>query len=324
MRERVIHSLAARKTTLAKEKDRLDVGDTNALLLHSNQFSLGNPASPGGPLSNRKTRHTRHRLDIDDLGNVGESNKRKRKGPVDAESSPGPVGRLAVPETLMHWKEGQNKPEANHIAAPLLSVDDLFSERELTLHLQAAHKNAIDEISAKRRKLNEENHISDAVSKIGNSDVELVVGPTDTANSHVIEAEAEDVFMAAPEMDRTANSSFYATRSTRTTGLNMPLQSFEIPSDLAGRASAIPLLGTYSKERKKEDDPQRVPSLTDVEKDADLAMFAAAIREEEASPGSMNRKAKQELCPPAIDYVSANLPKLNVPTGPNQDRGEMG
>lgn len=321
VRDRVIHQVNNKKTILLKEKHLLDIGDTNALLLHPNQFSLGNPASPGGPQSNRKTRHTRHRLEVDDLGTIADVNKRKRKAPADNDAgSPGPAGRPSLVDATSAWRESQAKLEANLLTAPLMSIDELFTEKELNINLQYASQSAIELLAHKRRKLS---HGSQGSGTLSNADateaeenaMDAINGTSHSNSKNVAEPENDDVFLTAPEMDRTANSSIHATRSTRVMPLSVPLSSFVLPSDLAGRASAIPLIGTYAKERKMAEEYQRAPALTDQEKDADLAMMAAATKEAERKPGSVNQNAvnqnavnqnaEKDLCPSVTDYVSA-------------------
>lgn len=311
IRDRVVHQVNQKKAILTREKDRLDIGDTNAFLFHPNHFSLHNPASPGGTQNNRKTRHTRHRQDVDELGTLADGNKRKRKAPADADvGSPGPPGRNILADGISTWKELQAKQEAQQMTAPLMSIEELFSEKELNLNLQLASHAAIDAINYKRCKLSQESQGSGTLSNADATDVEDNAGDGTSGafiNPHnATEAENEDVFLTAPEMDRTANSSHHATRSSRTMNLSVPLTSSALPSDLAGRASAIPYIGSYSKERKKEDDYQRAPPLTEQERVADLALMAAAAREEERAPGSMNRKLINDLSPPITDYVGAN------------------
>lgn len=306
--------VTAKKTALTKEKDRLDIGDTNALLHHSGQFSLINPASPGGTLSNRKTRHTRHRLDMDDTGATGENTKRKRKAPADPENgSPGPSGRVIASDSILHSRDTQTKQELQQATASILSVEGLFSQRELDLHLQAASHAAVDMISSKRRKLSEEIRSSGAPSNANASDADGDEGEVvKVIPINAPDADTEDPFLGAPEMDRTANSSVHQTRSMRNIGRDISLASFDIPSDINGRLSAIGLIGTYFRERKNQDDYQRTAPLTDAEKDNDLALMAAAIREEEASPGSMNEKVKKDLLPEIIDYVSTAIKDKTV------------
>lgn len=270
---------------------------------------MGNSASPGGPQSNRKTRNTRQKLEVEELGTAAESNKRKRKALAEVDNgSPGPPGRNALVDAPPTWKE----LEPHRIGTPPMSIEQLFSEKELLIHLQNASHAAI-ELLAKRRKASHGNHDSGMLSNGEASDVEdnaADVSPTPTKNNiHPPEAELEDAFVAAPEMDRAANSSSYATRSTRIVGLSMPLADFSLPSDLAGRAAVIPLLPQFAGDRfRKEEEPHRTTSLSDQEKDADLAMMRAAIKERDKNPAGasrMNRKVLDDLCPPIIDYISA-------------------
>lgn len=313
IRDRVIHQVNNKKTNLLKEKHLLDIGDTNALLLHPNQFSLGNPASPGGPQSNRKTRHMRHRLEVDDLVTIADGNKRKRKAPGENDAgSPGPAGRPTLIDATASWRESQAKLDASLATAPSISIDELFTEKELNANLQYASQVAIELLASKRLKLC---HGSQGSGTLSNADpTEAEENAIDAGNgaSHsnlknAAEPENDDFFLTAPEMDRTANSSFHATRSTRVVPLSTPLCSFDLPSDLAGRASAIPLIGTYAKERKMADEYQRAPPLSDQEKDADLAMMAVAAREAERNPGRINQNVLKGLCPPITDYVSAAI-----------------
>lgn len=311
IRDRVIHQVNSKKTSLLREKHLLDIGDTNALHLHPNQFSLGNPASPGGPQSNRKTRHTRHRLEVDDLGTIADGNKRKRKAPAENDAgSPGPAGRPSLVDATAAWRDSQAKLEANSMTAPLMSIDELFTEKELNANLQSASHAAIELLASKRRKLNHGSQCSGTLSNADASEAEENAVDAGNGTSHsnaknAAEPENEDIYLIAPEMDRTANSSFHATRSTRVMPLSVPLSSSDLPSDLAGRASAIPLIGTYAKERKMAEEYQRAPPLSDQEKEADLAMMASVTREAERNPGSTNQNFLKDLCPPVMDYVSA-------------------
>lgn len=270
---------------------------------------MGNSASPGGPQSNRKTRNTRQKLEVEELGTVADSNKRKRKALAEVDNgSPGPPGRNSLVDAPPTWKE----LEPRQSGSPPMSIDQLFSEKELLIHLQNASHAAIETI-AKRRKASHENHDFSTLSNGEASDAEenaAESSPTPTKNNvQPPEGELEDAFAAAPEMDRAANNSSYATRSTRIVGLSMPLADFSLPSDLAGRAAVIPLLPQFAGDRfRKEEEPHRTTSLNDQEKEADLAMMRAAIKERDKDPAGasrMNRKVLDDLCPPIIDYISA-------------------
>lgn len=308
IRERVIQQVQQRRGALLKEKNAFQ-NDTNSLHINHTGYNVGNSASPGGPQSNRKTRNTRQKLEVEELGTATESNKRKRKALAEVDNgSPGPPGRNALVDVPPTWKELDPHP----IGTPPMSIEQLFSEKELLTHLQNASHAAI-ELIAKRRKTSHGNHDSGTLSNGEASDAEdnaADASPSPTKNNvQPPEAELEDAFVAAPEMDRAANSSSYATRSTRIVGLSIPLADFSLPSDLAGRAAVIPLLPQFAGDRfRKEEEPHRTTSLNDQEKDADLAMMRAAIKERDKNPtgaSQMNRKVLDELCPPTIDYISA-------------------
>ncbi|KAJ8611338.1 hypothetical protein MRB53_038008 [Persea americana] len=161
LRQRLIVSVNAKRAKLLKDKEHLDIADSNALLLHPNQFSIGNPASPGGPAgaASRKTRHTRLRPGEggdDGPAASGEGNKRKRKAAEDAEDSPAPHSRMPVPEPQTHTQSNGNggggaalrdarlQQIHNQFEAPLYSIANLYSDRELTHSLNIAHAATVE------------------------------------------------------------------------------------------------------------------------------------------------------------------------------------
>ncbi|RMZ90079.1 hypothetical protein DV736_g2698, partial [Chaetothyriales sp. CBS 134916] len=124
LRERLVQQLSSKRQRLVKEKEQLDIADTNALLLHPSQFTITNPASPGGAATSRKTRHTRHRGDQDDLNGYGEAGgKRKRKFVDDDYGSPSRNG-ASTPA-------GRRADALAHQVAPLYSIHSLFTDKEL-------------------------------------------------------------------------------------------------------------------------------------------------------------------------------------------------
>jgi len=297
------------RNSLHKEKDKFDVADTTALRFHPNHFSMTNLASPGGPQNNRKTRHTRHRVDIDDLSAIGESNKRKRKAPADADNdSPGHNGRNHETELPQALKDFQDTRETHH-NAPIYTVDRLFTERELDMNLQAATLATVNHFSNKRNKTNGDSQVVNNAEAHINGDVsdeeeDEDAGLDESTEADKGNADNEDVFLTAPEMDRTANNSVHATRSTRTFTLNPNAPS--ALGEMAGRKSAIRLMGTQKKSAKAgEDHAKGGPPLNDAEANEDLAMIAAAIKDEEENAGRLNKQMLQDLVPERQDHVSA-------------------
>ncbi|KAI9934294.1 hypothetical protein ASPWEDRAFT_170080 [Aspergillus wentii DTO 134E9] len=206
LRERLVQTISGKKARLMREKEQLDIADTNALLLHPNQFSITNPASPGGIHGNRKTRHTRHRVDLDELGNgIGSEtfNKRKRKAPEEDVGSPvRESGHAAPAERAKNYVAQQQQ-------APAYSMHSLFTDKELSAHANQAHVATVHFFSTSKRA----DQPSGAATNGNNTDVEEGSGVGDGTGQ-------EDNGTPATDMIRTASQNFHATRSTRTHGNN--------------------------------------------------------------------------------------------------------
>ncbi|CAL8581600.1 hypothetical protein XPA_007289 [Xanthoria parietina] len=337
LRTRLSQTIEQKRAALLKERDKMEFSDISSSLLNSTHFVFPNPASPGGPQSNRKTRHGRHRYDVDDLG----ENKRKRKLPTDPdEGSPAPTSRNLDAEAPIVGKEPVTKVESHQSFTTPPSMGLLFSDKELVITNQEASYAALQDIVAKRRKsTNLQTFDKDSVRKMeamttrmdrsqkpsknsnrlsrpnGSTNPTTADASDDEDNPDIIpsqidgadEALSDDIFLTAPAMDRTANSSVHATRSTRNinplfANSNNPFQSL---GGLAGRASAIKYMGSYNKERKLgPDEYQRAPPCTDQEMEEDLALIALAVKEGEASPGKMNLKFVEELGIEVMDYTN--------------------
>ncbi|KAL8645794.1 MAG: hypothetical protein Q9226_007139 [Calogaya cf. arnoldii] len=337
LRTRLTQTIEQKRAALLKERDKVELSENSSSLLNPTHLLFTNPTSPGGPLSNRKTRHGRHRYDAEEVG----GNKRKRKLPTDPdEGSPAPTSRNPDAEAPAVGKEPLTKVESQQSFATPPSMGLLFSDKELVITNQEASYAALQEILAKRKKstrlhtfdkdsvrkieaMTTRMDRSQKSSKISNR-MPRTNGSTNPTTANVSddedhpdtipsqidgadEALSDDIFLTAPAMDRTANSSIHATRSTRSVNplfpnSNSPLQSL---GDLAGRASAIKYMGTYNKERKLgPDEYNRAPALTDQEVEDDLALMAAAAKENEASPGKMNLQFIEDLGTEVVDYTN--------------------
>ena len=146
----MIQRIVTDRTRLLKEKEQLDIADSNALLLNPAQFSIGT-ASPGGSLNPRKTRNTRLRPGEGDeppsLAARSEDNKRKRKAAFENDNdsgSPGPTSRLvqsdnAPGSSSLPYKDSKQKLAHTQFEAPLYSVERLFTEKDLSMNLNRAH-----------------------------------------------------------------------------------------------------------------------------------------------------------------------------------------
>ncbi|KAI7081330.1 hypothetical protein KC356_g9189 [Hortaea werneckii] len=155
IRQRLIASLTKKRQNLLRDKEQLDIADSNALLLHPSHFSINNPGSPGGTAQqNRKTRHLRHRAgspapgDIGaDKGGEGNGGKKKRKaGAMDDDNgngneSPAPPHqpfRLPPPPDALGggrspFKDARDKSGYAQFEAPAYSLERIFTEKELAM-----------------------------------------------------------------------------------------------------------------------------------------------------------------------------------------------
>lgn len=146
-----------------REKEQLDLADTNPSFLHPNQYTIGNPtASPG----NRKTRHMRSRGDAEELSSNfggldganggaaaagGTKRKRKTGGGTgtddDVMGSPrrsGTAGGNGVGnDGLLNPAEKNRLRNMQIQNAPSYSIYSLFSEKELAMYSNIAHVAAV-------------------------------------------------------------------------------------------------------------------------------------------------------------------------------------
>lgn len=115
-----------------REKEVLEINDSSALLLNPNQFSLTNPGSPGGAHGKRATRL---RKDPDDLSMFPDGKKRKRNG---AEEDNGQARRTLDPTTTTPLWQSEKARAAAKQNGPIYSIDKLFTDKELSMHYNAA------------------------------------------------------------------------------------------------------------------------------------------------------------------------------------------
>ncbi|KAI1205093.1 Sds3-like-domain-containing protein [Annulohypoxylon truncatum] len=260
LRDRLINAISAKKFRLGKEKEALDISDSSALLLHPNQFSLTNPASPGGTHGKR---NTRLRREMEEMPGFSENKKRKRNG-ADDEGSPAPKrGALDSSNTTPFWSSERLRSGAlRKEAGPIYSVDKLFTDKELVMTYNvsalAAHKHLLV-----RRDTNG-NIITPDENSSGNGDVNDEEDPT------------------AVTMERQPS---HTTRSTRgghgqqnfhddqLVGIEA-LVNFEIPGNLDKMVTLEPKLppmtqAQYSKAYRR-DESNTPQSLCDADRDRDL------------------------------------------------------
>ncbi|KAH6676028.1 Sds3-like-domain-containing protein [Plectosphaerella plurivora] len=196
LRDRLINTVSSRKYRLMKEREALEISDSSALLLHPNQFSITNPASPGGPHGKRATRL---RKDADDM--PGFSDKKRKRAAGEDDGSPAPARRALDPNNTTPLWQNEKLRYANKQNGPAYNIEKLFTEKELLMtrhHASlAAHKYIL------KNKVYANGNASPNGSDSGNGD----------------DADPDCESLAAPMMERTTS---HSTRSTRA-GINQGL-----------------------------------------------------------------------------------------------------
>ncbi|KAH7155283.1 Sds3-like-domain-containing protein [Dactylonectria estremocensis] len=132
LRDRLINTLTQKKNRLNREKEVLEINDSNALLLNPNQFSLTNPSSPGGTHGKRATRL---RKDADDMYS---DNKKRKRNNGDDDGSPVPMRRALDPNNTTPLWQSEKARAAAKQNGPVYSIDKLFTDKELSLNYNTA------------------------------------------------------------------------------------------------------------------------------------------------------------------------------------------
>jgi hypothetical protein len=297
LRERLIQSIGTKKSRLMREKEQLDIADSNALLLHPNQFSITNPASPAGVQGNRKTRHTRLR-EVDELAggfSADGSHKRKRKIAYDENDlgSPSPAVRVTDAGFVSPFKAAQAKLVATQHEAPIYSIDKLFTEKELAMHLNTAAIATSRYFVALKA---QEDAATNGVNNSNNNNSQINNGGSpnednaDHENGTGGSSPDDDGASATPaDLDRSANHSHHATRSTRALGGDQ-----EKPPSLL--APFLPLAyPATSVDKKNGITAPPLPALRTEEAEEDLLLMERLIN---SGAGTVDQRTIDDLCAP--------------------------
>lgn len=221
VRQRLFTSLDKRRKGLLAEKEALDIGDSNSSLLHPDQYRhIHNPSSPGGTQNARKTRNARHRVgDPDELPSaaITQENRRKRKAGFDEpDGSPGPTSRNEH-SAGSPYRDAKAKREYSQYGAPAFSIERLFTEKELAMHMNTAAIAASNFMV--NLKANGNPSATETTNGVNGHHTDTEDAPAAPSIPSIINepTEPEDdstPAAGAPEMDRTANTSQY-THATR-------------------------------------------------------------------------------------------------------------
>lgn len=289
-----MQAISGKKSRLMREKEQFDISDTNALLLHPNQFTLTNPASPGGIQSNRKTRHTRNRPGLDEFGNgiVSDGNKRKRKAPHDDDiGSPARDGHSTPAE---RGKAAMSQ----HQTAPTYSIHSLFTDKELAAHANYAHIATAHFFSTSKKQEG-----ASGTATNGNT--------TDAEDTDAAGQEEGNGTPAASDMVRTASQNFHATRSTRTQG-SAGLNALAELSDKPATRPNLPYHILANHSSRSNANAPALPSLMNEEIDDDCARMD---RLQSKPPGWIDRGLIEMLVEPIpdeIDGIPANPERFSL------------
>ena len=235
LRDRLINSITSKKNRLSKDKDSLEISDSNALLLHPNQFGLTNPSSPGV----HGKRATRGRRDPDDLSSFADGNKRKRKA-ADSDESPAPTRpRLDNDNSTPLWFSEKQRMAAQQAGA-VFSIDKLFTEKELSMTYNTAALAAHTHMQ-RHHPFNDDIYAAPNDRSDGSTDPDGAAG----------ENEGEDDDESVPSGAGMERQYSHATRSTRAanvagnfiTGLGIDaITDLNYPGNMAALTKQVPKL----------------------------------------------------------------------------------
>jgi hypothetical protein len=290
LRERLFQALANKRQRLMKEKEQLDIADTNALLLHPSQFSITNPASPGSQPTSRKTRFTRHR-EQEDLNGVGDvTSKRKRKFVDEDVGSPSRNGVSTPAE--------RSRAALAHQTAPVYSVHTLFTDKELNFQSHQAQMAARHFFTTSRKEGETSN-----TRRRGRDDPDKHEGSDDESGSE------EDEELEAPEMDRSTSQNVHVTRSTRTTGGLGGLNSLSDLAEKAATRPALPYATLHTHQGRAGTFLPQPSRLMAEEVEEDMLKI---LQGESQAPGQVDRKAIEEALKPLSEARSNLAPDWPV------------
>jgi hypothetical protein len=266
-----------KRERLLREKEQLEVGDSHALLLHPNHFSLTNPASPGAG-HKRATRNTGRRgADLEE--STTHDNRRKRKMYMDdLEQSPAPVSRYDA-NTIIPYPPGRPRAAYTQFEAPVYSFNELFTENEL----QMAMNNSVYTV---------QQYMLDQTRGTGQSSNDGTNGNKGSAQTAPNDGGDDDVTPAPLDMERTASQSVHHTRGVTRNALS-ELAAAAIRDTNLG-SQGLPTIVTATRGQKANGAPA-ITNLSQAEIEHDMSLFTG----ERVSENDLN----QSLDPaPPMEY----------------------
>ena len=287
-----------------REKEHLDIADTNTLLLHPSQFSITNQSSPGGGgvgaaaaaggtgQSGRTTRHARHRIDMEEANSgvsFDGSNKRKRKFMDDECGSPVRDGMVTPAERARAKAQG-------HQNAPLYSIHSLFTEKELNLQSHQAHiatrhffsrARSSGQVNGTELRAGKDQELGNSLGWADDSNLEDDDMSHNTTNNN-------NVNTAAPEMERSISQTVHPTRSTRNAAGGHHQTRLDILSDVAmGNRPQLPYATLHNYQPRNGASLPAVSQLIQEEIDEDQEKLKALVDQPFLLQGPVERAGKR-------------------------------
>ncbi len=299
--------VSRRREKLLREKEQLDIGDSNALLLHPNQFSIGNPASPGTG-AKRATRHAGKRaiLDPDDPSSLlAQESKRKRRTLFDeAEGqSPAPGPSRVDLGAASPFRDARAKNAFHQYEAPAYSIDRLFTERELSMAMNTAAIAATNFFVKSKAQGNGQNNGNGGP---GGGGVDGYDGIAAGSGPQIVtDGEIEDTGTpAGAEMERNVSQSYHATRGATRNLLNdlTMVVTRDIPFGSATPMYVPAIMGT-----KANSAPVSAPPATQAEIEQDLLVMQRDTGGDDAYNDKILERAAVSLPPKEYQYRPPTL-----------------
>jgi hypothetical protein len=247
IRKRLIQRLNTKRSQLLREKDQLDIGESNALSLNPTQFTFANPSSPGAG-NKRATRNTGRRGNAEEVIGI-DGRKRKVAAPNNEDFDSPPPSNFRY-----DGKDARSKAIYSQFEAPIYSLDRLFTTSELALTMDRAA-----EAATKFFAMTVQNgDLSDAMKTAENG-----AEPSNDVDG------GDDESMTGFDMERTVSQSMHQTRgATRNAAQSEPAAPVQMPGRIAMPTFIPVVIGG-----KSAAGPAQPPPLSQAEVDADLVMF---------------------------------------------------
>lgn len=331
VQRRLINTVTRKRDRLLKEKEQLNIVDTNPLTFNPNHFTANLPASPNPHLAQRKMRHTRQRpLDDGDASATDRGRKRKANDddPADSQAYMPPRPSTALSD-MPSEKSVVARTNAQY-EAPVYSIEQLFTEKELALASSIGQIAARDVLYRQQQQQQPNTDVPVAVPLVAAptvTDAETQPKPAEATQPNPEGSPPQMNADPSSTMDMERTQSYHATRGA--TKAN-PL-SFTTDAAAAFSSDNIKLLNPFIPNMipitKTERGAPTPPSLTGADAEGDLALMlpsvdtngSSASSEKDVSLQALRNKYLEQACSEPSSTQPFRLPITDI--GPAAIRG---